>query len=145
MHNKGHDELQIVEYAAMHLLVCYRLTYLDGKNKKLSQVKNAIQGTILQLIDTSWCTIQWYIHISMLLLLNRYIGSMQLYYYYYWLSMCISVYVGWLIDIWHLSEEPREEQVKSPVWEYFGLTMELLIEIKLFINCASLNKHTVAT
>jgi len=43
MHNKRHGELHIVAYAAMHLLVCYRLTCLDGENKKLSQVKYAIQ------------------------------------------------------------------------------------------------------
>jgi len=40
MHN---GELHIVAYAAMHLLVCYRLTCLYGENKKLSQVKDAIQ------------------------------------------------------------------------------------------------------
>jgi len=43
MYNKGHGELHIVVYAAMHLLVCYRLTCLDGENKKLSQVKDAIK------------------------------------------------------------------------------------------------------
>jgi len=43
MHNKGHGELHNVLYAAMYLLVCYRLTCLDGENQKLSQMKDAIE------------------------------------------------------------------------------------------------------